>query len=79
MSIFNKIKLVAIDVDGVLLTDTYSPAIRSFVEQHGGVYTKAGLGLSSYCRWAQYVLSLQTAMVGPKNYRSVFSTSWEVY
>lgn len=39
MSIFNKIKLVAIDVDGVLLTDTYSPAIRSFVEQHGGVYT----------------------------------------
>ncbi|WP_171847123.1 HAD family hydrolase [Enterobacter chengduensis] len=39
MSIFNKIKLVAVDVDGVLLTDTYSPAIRSFVEQHGGVYT----------------------------------------
>lgn len=39
MNIFNKIKLIAVDVDGVLLTDTYSPAIRSFVEQHGGVYT----------------------------------------
>lgn len=39
MNILNKIKLVAVDVDGVLLTDTYSPAIKSFVEQHGGVYT----------------------------------------
>ena len=39
MSILNKIKLIAVDVDGVLLTDTYSPAIRTFVEQHGGVYT----------------------------------------
>lgn len=39
MSIFNNIKLVAVDVDGVLLTDTYSPTISSFVELHGGVYT----------------------------------------
>ncbi|ECC4750359.1 hypothetical protein C5855_23535 [Salmonella enterica] len=39
MKILNKIKLVAVDVDGVLLTDTYSPAIKSFVELHGGVYT----------------------------------------
>lgn len=39
MKIFNKIKLVAVDVDGVLLTDTYSPAIRAFVEKHGGIYT----------------------------------------
>lgn len=39
MDVFKKIKLVAVDVDGVLLTDTYSPAIRSFVEQHGGIYT----------------------------------------
>lgn len=39
MNTLNKIKLVAVDVDGVLLTDTYSPAIKSFVEQHGGVYT----------------------------------------
>lgn len=39
MYTLNKIKLVAIDVDGVILTDTYSPAIKSFVEKHGGVYT----------------------------------------
>lgn len=39
MTTLSKIKLVAIDVDGVLLTDTYSPAIKSFVEKHGGVYT----------------------------------------
>lgn len=39
MNKLNKIKLVAVDVDGVILTDTYSPAIKSFVELHGGVYT----------------------------------------
>ncbi|MCG7388446.1 HAD family hydrolase [Pantoea sp. ACRSB] len=39
MNTLNKIKLVAVDVDGVLLNDTYSPAIKSFVELHGGVYT----------------------------------------
>ncbi|HAT1685207.1 TPA: hypothetical protein I8Y21_006044 [Klebsiella oxytoca] len=39
MNTLNKIKLIAVDVDGVLLTDTYSPAIKSFVEKHGGIYT----------------------------------------
>lgn len=39
MNKLNKVKLVAVDVDGVLLTDTYSPAIKSFVELHNGVYT----------------------------------------
>lgn len=39
MKNFKNIKLIAIDVDGVLLTDTYSPAIKSFVEKHGGIYT----------------------------------------
>ncbi|QUJ66791.1 HAD family hydrolase [Photobacterium sp. GJ3] len=39
MKEFKKIRLIALDVDGVLLNDTYSPAIRSFVESHGGVYT----------------------------------------
>lgn len=39
MNTLNKIKLVAIDVDGVLLNDTYSPAIRSFIELHNGIYT----------------------------------------
>ncbi|HAT2828853.1 hypothetical protein FMK81_26880 [Klebsiella oxytoca] len=38
MNKFKKIKLVAIDVDGVILTDTYSPAIKSFIEKNGGIY-----------------------------------------
>lgn len=36
-----KIKLVALDSDGVLLNDTYSPVIEQFVTQHGGEYTAA--------------------------------------
>lgn len=35
----NKIKAFAIDSDGVLLNDTYSPAIKIFVEQHNVKYT----------------------------------------
>lgn len=35
----NKIKMFAIDSDGVLLNDTYSPAIKIFVERHGIEYT----------------------------------------
>lgn len=35
-----KIKLFAIDSDGVLLNDTYSPAIKKFVEEHNTKYTK---------------------------------------
>ena len=36
-----KIKLVALDSDGVLLNDTYSPVIERFVTKHGGEYTAA--------------------------------------
>jgi phosphoglycolate phosphatase-like HAD superfamily hydrolase len=36
-----KIKLVALDSDGVLLNDTYSPVIERFVSGHGGEYTAA--------------------------------------
>lgn len=36
-----KIRLVALDSDGVLLNDTYSPVIERFVTRHGGVYTAA--------------------------------------
>lgn len=36
-----KIKLVALNSDGVLLNDTYSPVIEQFVTQHGGTYTAA--------------------------------------
>lgn len=39
MKKFKKIRVIAIDVDGVLLNDTYSPAIKAFVEKHGGIYT----------------------------------------
>jgi len=38
MKNLNKIKLFAIDSDGVLLNDTYSPVIKRFVEMYGGVY-----------------------------------------
>jgi beta-phosphoglucomutase-like phosphatase (HAD superfamily) len=36
-----KIRLVALDSDGVLLNDTYSPVIERFVTKHGGEYTAA--------------------------------------
>ncbi len=36
---FQKIRLVALDSDGVLLNDTYSPVIEQFVTKHGGEYT----------------------------------------
>jgi phosphoglycolate phosphatase-like HAD superfamily hydrolase len=35
----NQIKLIAVDTDGVLFNDTYSPAIERFVKKHGGDYT----------------------------------------
>lgn len=36
---FQKIKLVALDTDGVLFNDTYSPVIERFVTRHGVEYT----------------------------------------
>lgn len=36
-----KIRLVALDSDGVLVNDTYSPVIERFVTKHGGQYTPA--------------------------------------
>ncbi len=39
MSKLSKVRLVALDSDGVLLNDTYSPVIESFVTKHGGTYT----------------------------------------
>jgi phosphoglycolate phosphatase-like HAD superfamily hydrolase len=41
MSMLQKIRLVALDTDGVLLNDTYSPVIERFVTRHGGEYTAA--------------------------------------
>jgi|SRR5450755_229792 phosphoglycolate phosphatase-like HAD superfamily hydrolase len=41
MSTLQKIRLVALDTDGVLLNDTYSPVIERFVTRHGGEYTAA--------------------------------------
>lgn len=41
MSTLHKIRLVALDSDGVLLNDTYSPVIERFVTKHGGEYTAA--------------------------------------
>ncbi|WP_405792599.1 HAD family hydrolase [Streptomyces sp. NBC_01506] len=34
-----QIRLVALDTDGVLINDTYSPVIERFVTMHGGTYT----------------------------------------
>lgn len=36
-----RIRLIAVDSDGVLLNDTYSPAIERFVSKQGGEYTAA--------------------------------------
>lgn len=41
MSTLQNIRLVALDSDGVLLNDTYSPVIERFVTKHGGAYTAA--------------------------------------
>lgn len=41
MSELTTIRLVALDSDGVLLNDTYSPVIERFVTRHGGEYTAA--------------------------------------
>jgi phosphoglycolate phosphatase-like HAD superfamily hydrolase len=41
MGLLHKIRLVALDSDGVLLNDTYSPVIERFVTKHGGEYTAA--------------------------------------
>jgi beta-phosphoglucomutase-like phosphatase (HAD superfamily) len=39
MKLFNKVRAIAIDTNGVLLKDVYSGAIKQFVERHGGQYT----------------------------------------
>ncbi|MEU0531442.1 hypothetical protein [Amycolatopsis tolypomycina] len=39
MTEFGKIKLIALDTDGVLFNDTYSPVIERFVRRHGAEYT----------------------------------------
>lgn len=41
MTDLHKIRLIAIDSDGVVLNDTYSPVIERFVTKHGGTYTAA--------------------------------------
>lgn len=33
------LRLIAVNIDGVLLNDTFSPVIHRFVVRHGGVYT----------------------------------------
>lgn len=39
MSELRKIKLIAVDTNGVLLKDTFGITIKQFVERHGGIYT----------------------------------------
>lgn len=34
------LKAVAVDIDGVLVADTFSPAIKQLVEAHGGTYDR---------------------------------------
>ncbi|MEU6381139.1 HAD family phosphatase [Streptomyces sp. NPDC046909] len=33
------LRLIAVNIDGVLLNDTFSPVIHRFVVKHGGIYT----------------------------------------
>lgn len=37
--VFRRVRLIAVNIDGVLLNDTFSPVIHRFVARHGGVYT----------------------------------------
>ncbi|MYT75213.1 MULTISPECIES: HAD family phosphatase [unclassified Streptomyces] len=36
---FARLRLVALNIDGVLLNDTFSPVIHRFITGHGGAYT----------------------------------------
>ncbi|KAF6625255.1 hypothetical protein MF628_005275 [Paenibacillus polymyxa] len=36
----NTIRLIACDVDGILLTDTFSPVLKSLVKKAGMPYTR---------------------------------------
>ncbi|WP_316673693.1 HAD family hydrolase [uncultured Tolumonas sp.] len=36
----NRIKLIAIDIDGVVLKDTYSPVLKKVIEKYNGIYTR---------------------------------------
>ncbi|WP_024871223.1 hypothetical protein [Tolumonas lignilytica] len=36
----HRIKLIAIDIDGVVLKDTYSPVLKKVIEKYNGVYTR---------------------------------------
>ena len=36
----NRIKLIAIDIDGVVLKDTYSPVLKKIIEKYNGTYTR---------------------------------------
>ncbi|KUN00476.1 haloacid dehalogenase-like hydrolase [Streptomyces yokosukanensis] len=36
---FRQVRLIAVNIDGVLLNDTFSPVIHRFVVRRGGVYT----------------------------------------
>jgi hypothetical protein len=47
------LKLAALDIDGVLVKDTFSPVIRLFVEMHGGTYD-AELEKNVFSRSRQY-------------------------
>ncbi|MEV7020216.1 HAD family phosphatase [Streptomyces sp. NPDC093991] len=37
--VFRHVRLIAVNIDGVLLNDTFSPVIHRFVVRRGGVYT----------------------------------------
>ncbi|MCX4834912.1 HAD family phosphatase [Streptomyces sp. NBC_01016] len=39
MSTFQRLKAVAVNIDGVMLTDTFSPVIHRFITSRGGEYT----------------------------------------
>lgn len=39
MTILSNLKVIALDTNGVLTNDVYSPSIKSFIESHGGEYT----------------------------------------
>jgi phosphoglycolate phosphatase-like HAD superfamily hydrolase len=70
-----KIKLIAIDIDGILLEDTFSPIIRNFVSKFGVTYTRE-LERKIFSRPQMEAASYLGKIIG-KDYKDLISSYFE--
>ena len=66
----NNIKLFAVDIDGVILKDTFSPVLRKLILQYGGSYTadvERNVFSRNQSQAAQYVIQLLGLKISIKN------------